>query len=43
MRNSANKIAVAFGADAAIVDEGFEYQMIAADGETITVGAPPSA
>ncbi|MBU6329155.1 MAG: carboxymuconolactone decarboxylase family protein [Acidobacteria bacterium] len=41
MRNSANKIAVAFGADAAIVDEGFEYQMIDAEGETITVAAPP--
>lgn len=42
MRNSANKIAVAFGADAAIVDEGFEYQLIDADGETLTVEAPAS-
>jgi alkylhydroperoxidase family enzyme len=42
MRNSANKIAVAFGADAAIVDEGFEYQSIDADGETLTVEAPAS-
>lgn len=40
MRNSANKIAVAFGADAAIVDEGFEYQVIDADGETVTVEGP---
>jgi alkylhydroperoxidase family enzyme len=39
LRNSANKIAVAFGADAAIVDEGFEYQSI---GETLTVEAPAS-
>jgi len=42
LRNSANKIAVAFGADAAIVDEGFEYQSIDADGETLTVEAPAS-
>jgi alkylhydroperoxidase family enzyme len=42
MRNSANKIAVAFGADAAIVAEGFEYQSIDADGETVTVD-PPAA
>jgi alkylhydroperoxidase family enzyme len=42
MRNSANKIAVAFGADAAIVDEGFEYQSIDVDGETLTVEAPAS-
>lgn len=40
VRNSANKIAVAFGADAAIVDEGFEYQVIDSDGDTVTVGAP---
>jgi AhpD family alkylhydroperoxidase len=42
LRNSANKIAVAFGADAAIVTEGFEYQSIDADGETLTVEAPAS-
>jgi alkylhydroperoxidase family enzyme len=42
MRNSANKIAVAFGADAAIVSEGFEYQMIDAEGETITIELPQS-
>jgi alkylhydroperoxidase family enzyme len=42
LRNSANKIAVAFGADAAIVDGGFEYQSIDADGETLTVEAPAS-
>jgi alkylhydroperoxidase family enzyme len=42
LRNSANKIAVAFGADAAIVAEGFEYQSIDADGETLTVEAPAS-
>jgi len=42
MRNSANKIAVAFGADAAIVSEGFEYQVIDAEGETITVELPQS-
>ena len=42
LRNSANKVAVAFGADAAIVDEGFEYQSIDADGETLTVEAPAS-
>lgn len=41
MRNSANKIAVAFGADAAIVEGGPEYQMISADGETITVEFSP--
>jgi alkylhydroperoxidase family enzyme len=43
MRNSANKIAVAFGADAAIIDSGFEYQTIDADGETITVDPPQYA
>ena len=43
MRNSANKIAVAFGADAAIVDEGFEYQSINEDGETLTVDAPAAS
>ena len=41
LRNSANKIAVAFGADAAIVEDGPEYQMISADGETITVEFSP--
>jgi len=40
LRNAANKVAVAFGADAAIVTEGFEYQIIDVDGETITVDAP---
>jgi alkylhydroperoxidase family enzyme len=40
VRNSANKIAVAFGADAAIVDEGFEYQVIDPDGDTVTVDVP---
>jgi hypothetical protein len=40
VRNSANKLAVGFGADAAIVDEGFEYQVIAEDGDTVTVDAP---
>lgn len=43
MRNSANKIAVAFGADAAIVADGFEYQSIDADGETLTVDAPAAS
>lgn len=37
LRNAANKVAVAFGADAAIVDEGFEYQVIDDRGETLTV------
>lgn len=40
LRNAANKVAVAFGADEAIVTDGFEYQVIDADGETITVDAP---
>ena len=40
VRNAANKIAVGFGADAAIVEEGFEYQVIADDGDTVTVAAP---
>lgn len=40
LRNAANKIAVGFGADAAIVEEGFEYQVIADDGDTVTVDAP---
>jgi alkylhydroperoxidase family enzyme len=40
VRNSANKIAVAFGADAAVVDEGYEYQVIDVDGDTVTVDAP---
>lgn len=39
MRNACNKIPVAFGADDAIVDEGFEYQLIDASGETVTVDA----
>jgi hypothetical protein len=39
LRNAANKVAVAFGADAAIVDDGFEYQIIDDAGETITVDA----
>lgn len=41
LRNAANKVAVAFGADGAIVTDGFEYQMIDAAGETITVEGPP--
>ena len=40
MRNACNKIPVSFGVDAAIVDEGFEFQIIDATGETITVGDP---
>lgn len=40
MRNSANKIAVAFAADGALVEDGFEYQAIDADGETLTVERP---
>lgn len=39
LRNASNKIAVAFGADAALVDAGFEYQVIDADGATVTVDA----
>jgi alkylhydroperoxidase family enzyme len=39
MRNACNKIPVAFGADDAIVEEGFEYQVIDASGETVTVDA----
>ena len=39
MRNACNKIPVAFGVDDAIVDEGFEYQLIDASGETVTVDA----
>lgn len=39
LRNAANKVAVAFGADEAIVTEGFEYQIIDAAGETVTVDA----
>ena len=39
MRNACNKIPVAFGVDDAIVDEGFEYQVIDASGETVTVDA----
>ncbi len=37
LRNATNKVAVAFGADAAIVEDGYEYQVIDADGQTITV------
>lgn len=37
MRNAANKIPVAFGVDDAIVESGFELQIIDADGETLTV------
>lgn len=40
LRNAANKLSVGFGADAAIVEEGFEYQVIAEDGDTVTVDAP---
>jgi len=39
MRNACNKIPVAFGADGAIVEKGFEYQVIDALGETVTVDA----
>jgi AhpD family alkylhydroperoxidase len=39
VRNAANKIPVAFGADDAIVDEGFEYQIIDPTGETVSVDA----
>jgi alkylhydroperoxidase family enzyme len=39
LRNACNKIPVAFGVDDAIVDEGFEYQVIDASGETVTVDA----
>lgn len=39
LRNAANKVAVAFGADEAIVAEGFEYQVIDEAGETVTVDA----
>jgi len=37
MRNAANKIPVAFGVDDAIVESGFELQIIDAYGETLTV------
>ncbi len=40
LRNASNKIAVAFGADDAIVESGFEYQIIDEDGATITVDGP---
>ena len=40
VRNAANKVAVAFGADEAIVEDGYEYQVIADDGDTLTVDAP---
>lgn len=36
MRNAANKIPVAFGVDDAIVESGFELQIIDTDGETLT-------
>ena len=39
MRNACNKIPVAFGVDDAIVEEGFEYQVIDSSGETVTVDA----
>lgn len=39
MRNACNKIPVAFGVDDALVEEGFEYQVIDASGETVTVDA----
>lgn len=39
LRNATNKVAVAFGADEAIVTEGHEYQIIDADGQTVTVDA----
>jgi hypothetical protein len=39
MRNACNKIPVAFGVDDAIVEEGFEYQVIDESGETVTVDA----
>ncbi len=39
MRNACNKIPVAFGVDDAIVEDGFEYQVIDASGETVTVDA----
>lgn len=43
-RNAANKLAVAFGADAPHVEEGYEVYDVAADG-TVTYGlaAPPSS
>lgn len=37
LRNATTKVAVAFGADEAIVDEGYEYQVIDESGETVTV------
>ena len=39
MRNACNKIPVAFGVDDAVVDEGFEYQIIDISGITVTVDA----
>jgi len=39
LRNAANKVAVAFGADEAIVSEGYEYQFIDPTGATLTVDA----
>ena len=39
LRNACNKIPVAFGVDDALVDEGFEYQLIDASGATVTVDA----
>ena len=35
MRNGANKIAVAFAADAPRVADGLDYQEITAEGETL--------
>jgi hypothetical protein len=37
LRNACNKIPVAFGVDDALVEEGFEYQIIDASGDTVTV------
>ncbi len=42
VRNAANKLSVAFAADAAVVEGGVEYQLIDADGETVTVDGPPA-
>ncbi|MEI7624455.1 MAG: carboxymuconolactone decarboxylase family protein [Actinomycetes bacterium] len=39
LRNACNKIPVAFGVDDALVEEGFEYQIIDASGDTVTVDA----
>ena len=37
LRNACNKIPVAFGVDDVLVEEGFEYQIIDASGDTVTV------